>query len=83
MRLSELMGRELVDVRNGEKIGQLAKADLLINRDTGQIEQLILPGSSWTFSKKTEEQNIPWKAIQKIGTDMILIELPRYPADSR
>lgn len=77
MRLSELAGRELVDMQNGEKIGQLGHADLWIDVETGKIVHLILPAGTGLlgFAKKQEEQSVPWSAIRKVGADMILIEL--------
>ncbi|GAX90580.1 YlmC/YmxH family sporulation protein [Effusibacillus lacus] len=76
MRLSELVGRMLVDVHNGEKIGTLGHADLWIDTETGKIGYLVLPGNSglFSFGRKNEEQTVSWDAVQKIGTDMILID---------
>lgn len=81
MRLSELIGREIVDMRNGEKIGQLSRADLCINVETGKIEQVILPINHSVFSigKKIQEYTITWDSIQKIGQDLILVHLPNDP----
>ncbi|MFC4768842.1 YlmC/YmxH family sporulation protein [Effusibacillus consociatus] len=79
MRLSELAGRELVDMENGEKIGQLGHADLWIDAKTGRIGYLILPADTrfFSFGKKHEEQSVPWESIHKIGTDTILLDLKR------
>lgn len=79
MRLSELIGRELINLSNGEKIGQLARADLCIDEQTGKILNLILPGdqSLFSFGKKNQEQSVSWESIMKIGTDMILIDFQK------
>lgn len=76
MRLSELAGRELVDMQNGEKMGQLGYADLWIDTETGKIGSLILPGQRRLLSlgKQGGEQSVPWKAVRKIGPDTILID---------
>lgn len=81
MRLSELVGREIVDMTNGEKIGQLGRADLCINMDTGKIEQVILPvnHSFLSFGKQQKEYTLTWESIQKIGQDLILVHLQGDP----
>ncbi len=37
MRLSELSGKEIVDVKRAERLGILGQADLEINEHTGQV----------------------------------------------
>ena len=37
MRLSELSGKEIVDVKKAERLGVLGHTDLEINEQTGQI----------------------------------------------
>jgi YlmC/YmxH family sporulation protein len=81
MRLSELVGREIVDMKNGEKIGQLGRADLCINIDTGKIEQVIFPvnRSLLSFGKQRQEYTLTWNSIRKIGQDLILVHLQGDP----
>ena len=66
MRLSELSGKEIVDVKRAERLGVLGQTDLEINED-GQILALIIPSN---------EIRVPWQHIKKIGTDMIIIDIP-------
>ncbi|GAA0365819.1 YlmC/YmxH family sporulation protein [Bacillus horti] len=76
MRLSELSGKELIDLNNGERLGLVGQADLTIHEHTGSIESMILPSSSFlSIGKKREEIVIPWRAIRKVGPEMIIIEL--------
>jgi YlmC/YmxH family sporulation protein len=77
VRLSDLAGKELVDMQNGEKIGPLGHADLWIDSKTGKIGYLVLPAGSGflRIGKKADEQTVPWAAVKKVGTDMILIDL--------
>ena len=46
MRLSELSGKEIVDVKRAERLGVLGQTDLEINED-GQILALIIPSVKW------------------------------------
>jgi YlmC/YmxH family sporulation protein len=76
MRLSQLSGKEIIDIENGERMGMVGQADLLINENTGTIESMILPSSSFLgMGKKRDEIVIPWQSIRKIGPEMLIIEL--------
>ena len=76
MRLSELGGKEIIGLDNGERLGVISDSDLVINPESGQIESIILPrGSFWGLGKKREDLVIPWQAIVKIGPDMVIIQL--------
>ncbi|MDQ0217027.1 YlmC/YmxH family sporulation protein [Peribacillus cavernae] len=75
MRLSELSGKEIVDVKRAERLGVLGQTDLEIN-ESGQITALIIPSVKWFGLKKNgNEVRVPWNQIKKIGTDMIIIDI--------
>lgn len=77
MRLSELSGKEIVDVEKAERLGVLGQTDLEINENTGQIQALLIPSLKWFgFRKQGEEVRVPWQHIKKIGSDMIIIDVP-------
>ena len=76
MRLSELSGKEIVDVKRAERLGVLGQTDLEIS-ESGQIMALIIPSVKWFgFRKNGDEIRVPWRHIKKIGTDMIIIDIP-------
>ncbi|MFD1037935.1 YlmC/YmxH family sporulation protein [Virgibacillus byunsanensis] len=76
MRYKDISGKEIVDVNHGSRLGILGQTDLEINEKTGQIESFILPNYKWFGLKKEgDETTIHWNSIQKIGKDMIMIEL--------
>ncbi|MDQ0227556.1 YlmC/YmxH family sporulation protein [Metabacillus niabensis] len=76
MRLSELSGKEIVDVKRAERLGVLGQTDLEIN-EQGQITSLIIPSLKWFgLRKQGQEIRVPWQHIKKIGTDMIILEIP-------
>lgn len=77
MKISELQVKDIVNMDNGKRLGHLT--DLEINLSTGQIEALIINGSGkmmGLFGKESEEVFIPWRNIIRIGSDVILVEVP-------
>lgn len=76
MRLSELARKELVDLRGGDFWGPAGRADLLIDRENGEIKALLLAGKGGIFGLGyREEVSLPWSAVVKIGGDTIIIEI--------
>ncbi len=74
MRLTELQGKDIVNINDGKLIGKII--DLTLN-DNGVLEDLIIEKSKFfvsLFSNKNEIK-VNWKQIKKIGDDVILIEL--------
>ncbi|GAB6414249.1 YlmC/YmxH family sporulation protein [Bacillus luti] len=80
MRLSELSGKEIVDLERAEKMGVLGYVDLEINEGDGQIEALIIPAGKWGgFKKEPQEIRVAWRQIKKVGHDMILCDITDHP----
>ncbi|MCK1983871.1 YlmC/YmxH family sporulation protein [Peribacillus frigoritolerans] len=74
MRLSELSGKEIVDVNRAERLGVLGQTDLEID-ETGQITSLIIPSVKWFgLLRNGSEIRVPWEHIKKIGADMVIID---------
>ncbi|USG67981.1 YlmC/YmxH family sporulation protein [Brevibacillus ruminantium] len=83
MRLSEMSGKEIIGLDNGERLGVIGDSDLEINTETGQINAIIVPGGSFFgFGKKREDLVIPWEAIVKIGADMVIIHVNQQQSQS-
>lgn len=77
LRLSELGGKEIVDVKKAEKLGILGQTDLEIDERTGQIKALLIPSVKWFGLKRQGgELRVPWRHIKKIGADMVIIDIP-------
>ncbi|WP_066288886.1 YlmC/YmxH family sporulation protein [Bacillus sp. FJAT-29937] len=77
MRLSELSGKEIVDVKKAERLGVLGQTDLEINEKSGQIQALVIPSLKWFGLKRQgDEIRVPWSHIKRIGTDMIILDMP-------
>ncbi len=73
MRISEFQLKDVVNVSDGRKLGNIG--DIEIDLNTGKIEAVIIarPGKMLGFFGKEEEVVIPWKHIVKIGEDVILV----------
>lgn len=79
MRLSELGGKEILNINDGARLGIIADSDLIIDEKSGKILALLVPDRRsqlrfFSFNEKNDIE-IPWSAVKKIGNDMIIIEL--------
>ena len=73
MRLSDLQNKDVINMLNGEKIGNVIDAE--ISEDTGNILKLIIY-SKRGFLKNirgSDDFEIKWSEIKKIGEDVILV----------
>ncbi|QHE52240.1 YlmC/YmxH family sporulation protein [Pontibacillus sp. HMF3514] len=79
MRYRDLSGKEIVDVRQGARLGVLGQTDLEIDPVSGKIKSFLVPSYKWFGMKKEgEEVRIYWRDIKKIGDDMIIIDPPDH-----
>ena len=76
MRLSQIGGKEIVNLNTGERLGMVAEADLVIDKATGNIIRLLIPEERLGFSLFGERNfiEVPWENVKKIGNDLIIIE---------
>lgn len=72
MNLSDLQNKDIINILDGKKIGNIV--DATFNVDSGMIENLIIEPSKSLFSLKNSELQIKFSEIKKIGEDVILIE---------
>jgi YlmC/YmxH family sporulation protein len=74
MRLSDLQNKDVVCVNDGKKIGNII--DINID-DNGRLESLIVEKGKFIISRFTtsNEIEIKWVQIEKIGADVILVNL--------
>lgn len=75
VNLSDIREKEVINVRNGEKIGYIY--DFEIDLERGRVVAFILPGPGRVFSifGKNNDYKIGWKNIVKIGKDAILVNI--------
>lgn len=77
MRLGELIGKEIVNIYDGARLGAVGESDLVIDAETGQIESIVLPNKGNFISLWLDKQQlvIPWQSVKKIGTEVIIVDL--------
>ncbi|MBO8158586.1 YlmC/YmxH family sporulation protein [Thermosyntropha sp.] len=76
IKISDLKTRDVVNILDGRKLGNIIDIDL--DLENGRVTALILPGRNrglGIFSKR-EELVIPWEKIIRIGRDVVLVEVP-------
>ena len=80
MMLDELSQKEFINLNNGERLGIIADADILVDEKTGQILSFLMPERKLQFKLfgESEDIEIPWDSIRKIGNDMIIVELEDF-----
>ncbi len=83
LRLSDLEGKEVINLVDGAKLGAIGEADLEIDIHTGEIQAIILPRKNSLFSLWIDRQQmiIPWQAVKKIGQEVIIVELDHTVPD--
>ena len=71
MYLSELQNKDIVSIRDGKKIGNIV--DISINNE-GYINGLIIQKVKFSLFRGTNDEEIKWNQIKKIGEDVILVD---------
>ncbi|MFV0518475.1 MAG: YlmC/YmxH family sporulation protein [Aminipila sp.] len=76
MRLSEIGDKEIVDLRNGSRHGQLWDAEMIFEKGTGKIKSILVPSFQprLGFLSAHDFMQLPWNSIVKIGEDIIIFE---------
>lgn len=81
MRISELRMLDIVNIKDGRRLGPIKDLDLDLER--GVVKGIIVPGASrsWGFfgGNRTEDITIPWDRVKKIGVDVILVDAQGLP----
>ena len=78
MKTSDLRQREVINIIDGKRLGFIS--DLDIDLEKGVIKSIVIPAQNKVFSlfSRTGDHIIPWEHIKKIGSDVILVELPDF-----
>ncbi len=78
VKISDLRAREVVNVLDGKKLGNIIDIDLDMER--GKVVAFVLPGRlrGWSIFSRREEVIVPWDKIVRIGRDVILVEVPTF-----
>ena len=77
MRLSELSGKEIVNLYDGARLGVIGNSDLVIDETTGKIVSLIIPkrrAQIFLFGDGSYSE-VAWECVKKIGPDIVIVEM--------
>jgi YlmC/YmxH family sporulation protein len=75
-RLGDLIGKDIINLQNGDRLGSIADSDLIIQAETGKIESMVLPEKSGFFGFWDRETlTVPWSCVKKIGTEVVIVDL--------
>ena len=75
MRICELREKEVVNVCDGERLGNICDVDF--EERTGRICSLIILGPCKVFGiiGRDSEYIIPYECVKRIGADVVLVEV--------
>lgn len=75
IRVSDIMEKEIINVKNGKRMGFITDIDMDINE--GKVISFSISGDSGRafFSRVYEEEAISWNDILKIGCDTIIVNI--------
>ena len=75
MFLSELQNKTLINMNDGKNIGNII--DVKIDEKSGNIITLVIEQNKkgFSFSSKGSQEEIKWENMDKIGEDVILINV--------
>lgn len=73
IRISDIMDKEVINVKNGKRMGFISDIDMDINE--GKIVSFTIVGDNGMnfFSRNYEGQVVFWNDIIKIGFDTIIV----------
>ncbi|MDU4959726.1 MAG: YlmC/YmxH family sporulation protein [Sporomusaceae bacterium] len=77
MRLSEMTGKEVINISDGARMGVIEECDLGFDARTGRIEALLLPGRGGLLQIFGDSKGaaIPWSSIRRIGDEVIITDM--------
>ncbi|MGL5330547.1 MAG: YlmC/YmxH family sporulation protein [Peptostreptococcaceae bacterium] len=74
MRVSDIMEKEVINIKNGKKMGFIADIDIDVNE--GKVLSFSIIGDSRSFfSRGSDEEVIFFNDILKVGCDTIIVNL--------
>lgn len=74
LKTSDLKMKEVINIIDGKRLGTIT--DIEIDIETGRLTAIVVPGIGKFLGifGRSEDVVIPWEKINKIGTDVILVE---------
>lgn len=79
MRLSELAEKRIINIFDGELWGLVGDSDLLIDPDSGRVVELLVPQGKGRRNSG-RQLSVPWSAVKKIGSEVVVIDMEEPPS---
>ncbi|WP_123039875.1 YlmC/YmxH family sporulation protein [Cohnella candidum] len=75
MKISDFQTKDVINIVDGKKLGQIS--DLELDLRQGKIDSIVVPAATRFFGMfgGGNEVVIPWRNIVKIGADVVLVRL--------
>ncbi|MGL5695111.1 MAG: YlmC/YmxH family sporulation protein [Peptostreptococcaceae bacterium] len=74
MRVSDIMEKEVINIKNGKKMGFITDIDIDVNE--GRVMSFAILGDSRNFfSRGMDEEVVFFSDILKVGCDTIIVNL--------
>ncbi len=64
---------EVINGSDGKRMGHII--DLIFSADSGKVKGIVLPYGKKNIFAKSQDLFLPWSCVQKIGEDIILVEI--------
>lgn len=77
MRISEMAGKEVINLGDGARLGIVGECELTFDSHSGVIGGLLLPRRKTIFNFLGDNQTvtIPWQAIKQIGDEIVIVDI--------
>ncbi|MDB1126764.1 YlmC/YmxH family sporulation protein [Clostridioides difficile] len=75
IRVSDIMEKEIINVKNGKRMGFIIDIDMDIHEGKVVSFTIFGDGSRSFFSRGGDEEVIFWNDILKIGCDTIIVNI--------
>ena len=84
MRMTDLAGKELINLKDGQRLGRLGDCDLEVDEGSGSLSAVVVPVRA-ARDRAAGPARIPWTAIRRVGPDVLIVEmdLPELPRRTR
>lgn len=77
MRLSELNGKEVINLGDGARLGVIDECEVAFDEESGLVATMEVPSRGGLFGLWGEGRlaSVPWSAIRRIGDEVIIVDL--------
>jgi len=78
--LAELAAKELINLKDGLRLGRLGECDLELEEGSGRVAAVLVPRRA-RHASKGEPSRIPWASVRRVGPEVLIVELdfPELP----